>query len=78
MDLDRGQPPAHLIYVRDMLEQLKVVSRAEPGSVLRYLLDMTHLEVVNQIADRPADRPADRSEAGDEGRPEASSPAKAR
>lgn len=74
MDLDRGQPPAHLIYVRDMLEQLKVVSRAEPGSVLRYLLDMTHLEVVNQIAARPADR----SEAGDEGRPEASSPAKAR
>lgn len=39
----------NLQYVRDMLEQLKVVSGAREGSILGYLMDMARLETEQQI-----------------------------
>ena len=40
MKEDDGDPRANLEYVRDMIEQLKVVSGAEKGAILLYFLDM--------------------------------------
>ncbi|MCB8837084.1 hypothetical protein [Aurantimonas sp. VKM B-3413] len=39
----------NLQYVRDMLEQLKVVSGAREGSMLGYLMDMARLEAEHQL-----------------------------
>ena len=40
----------NLIYVRDMLRQLTVVSGAREGSVLACLMDMARLETESEIA----------------------------
>jgi hypothetical protein len=44
MKEDDGDPRANLEYVRDMIEQLKVVSGAEKGAILLYFLDMAKAE----------------------------------
>jgi len=55
-----GSSRANLEYVRDMIEQLKVVSGAEKGAILLYFLDMAKLETEAWIAslDQAADGPS--------------------
>ncbi|UIJ73639.1 hypothetical protein [Aurantimonas sp. HBX-1] len=43
---------ANLQYVRDMLEQLRVVSGAPDGSILAYLMEMARLEADRQLSAR--------------------------
>lgn len=50
MKSDIGELRANLEYVRDMLEQLKVVSGAKSGAMLIYLLDLAKLEAEERIA----------------------------
>jgi hypothetical protein len=47
---DTQDSRANLQYVRDMLEQLRMVSGAPEGSVLSYLMEMARLEADRQIA----------------------------
>lgn len=56
-----SNPQANLHYVRDMLEQLKVVSGTQGGPLLLYLIDMAKHEAMIEIQ-RHADRPQARSE----------------
>ena len=49
---DTQDTRANLQYVRDMLEQLRVVSGAPEGSVLGYLMEMARLEAERQLAAR--------------------------
>ena len=49
---NRQDTRANLQYVRDMLEQLRVVSGAPEGSVLGYLMEMARLEAERQLAAR--------------------------
>lgn len=59
MHEDNGDSRANLEYVRDMIEQLKVVSGVEKGAILLYFLDMAKLETeawiarLDQVADNP-------------------------
>ena len=59
MKEDDGDPRANLEYVRDMIEQLKVVSGAEKGAILLYFLDMAKAETESRITrlDEGADAP---------------------
>ncbi|WP_167591610.1 hypothetical protein [Jiella endophytica] len=50
MKSDIGELRANLEYVRDMLEQLKVVSGAKSGAMLIYFLDLAKLEAEERIA----------------------------
>ncbi|ORE99009.1 hypothetical protein [Aurantimonas sp. 22II-16-19i] len=45
-----GEIRENLEYVRDMLEQLKVVSGVAQGDMLLYFLDMGKLEVDERLA----------------------------
>ncbi|MEX6507897.1 hypothetical protein [Jiella sp. M17.18] len=49
MSLSSPERQKNLQYVRDMLEQLKVVSGAREGSMLFYLMDMARLETEHQL-----------------------------
>ncbi|MCE7028232.1 hypothetical protein [Jiella avicenniae] len=59
MKEDGSDPRANLEYVRDMIEQLKVVSGVEKGAILLYFLDMAKLETEAWIArlDQAAEGP---------------------
>ncbi|MAU98297.1 MAG: hypothetical protein CMP81_20855 [Fulvimarina sp.] len=50
MSSTTGEVRANLEYVRDMLEQLKVVSGVAPGDMLLYFLDMGKMEVEERLA----------------------------
>ncbi|MBP0615400.1 hypothetical protein [Jiella mangrovi] len=50
MKYEIGEARANLEYVRDMLDQLKVVSGAKSSAMLVYFLDLAKLEVEDQLA----------------------------
>lgn len=50
MNTMSSESRARLEYVRDMLEQLKVVSGAKPGAMFIYFLEMAKLELDDRIA----------------------------
>ena len=50
MNTGTGESRETLEYIRDMLDQLKIVSGLRKGDLLLYLLDMARLEAEKRIA----------------------------